>query len=240
MADKKRINIDSIGNVLLRKSSRAKRIAIKIKPSEGVLVIIPKRVSFLEGERFAISKKNWILKHLPKIEAIEKSVKVFDEQTEFRTKNFQLVIEKTNVKNIFVSIKKPIVKLSIPKEMDIKDQFVQNSIKFGIVETLRIEAKSFMPQRVKMFAEEFGFKYNKLFFKNVKTRWGSCSGLNNINLNIHLMRLPDELIDYVILHELVHTVHKNHSKTFWMKLEEVYPNSRKYDKELKKYSPNYY
>lgn len=240
MVDQKRINIDSIGNVVLRKSSRAKYLAIRIKPNEGIFVTIPKRVSFLEGERFAISKKKWILKHLPKIEAIEKSVKVFDEQTEFRTKNYQLVIERTNVKSVFVSIKKPIVKLSIPKEMDIKEEFVQNAIKFGIIETLRIEAKSSIPEKVEMFASKFGFKYNKLFFKNAKTRWGSCSGLNNINLNIHLMRLPDELIDYVILHELAHTVHKNHSKIFWMKLEDICPNSKKFDKELKKYSPNYY
>ncbi|MCF6200976.1 MAG: M48 family metallopeptidase [Hydrogenimonas sp.] len=169
MDDQKRVNIDLIGTVVLRKSSRAKRLAIKIKPHEGVSVTIPKRASFLAGERFAISKKEWILKHLPKIEAIEKSVKVFDEETEFRTKNYQLVIEKTNVKSIFVSIKKPIVKLSIPKDMNIKEQFVQDSIKFGIIETLRIEAKSFIPERVEMFTKKFGFKYNKLFFKNVKT-----------------------------------------------------------------------
>ena len=240
MADQKRINIDSIGSIVLRKSIRAKHLAIRIKPNEGVSVTIPKRISFLEGERFAISKKNWILKHLPKIEAIEKSAKTFDEQTEFKTKNYQLVIKKTDVKSVFVTIKKPVVELSIPKEMDIKEEFVQNAIKFGIIETLRIEAKSYIPEKVKMFANKFGFKYNKLFFKNIKTRWGSCSGRNNINLNVHLMRLPDELIDYVILHELVHTVHKNHSKTFWMRLEEVCPSSKKFDKELKKYSPNYY
>ena len=67
MVDQKKINIESIGIVVLRKSSRAKHLAIKIKPNEGVSVTIPKRVSFLEGEHFAISKTKWILKTAKKL-----------------------------------------------------------------------------------------------------------------------------------------------------------------------------
>ncbi|MCK5457672.1 MAG: M48 family metallopeptidase, partial [Melioribacteraceae bacterium] len=64
----------------------------------------------------------------------------------------------------------------------------------------------------------------------------SCSARNNINLNIHLMRLPVELINYVILHELCDTVHKNHSKRFWDKLESVFPDSKSADKKLREFS----
>jgi predicted metal-dependent hydrolase len=236
----KEININSIGKVLLKKSSRAKHLSIRIKPNEGISVTIPTRISFTTGERFAISKKDWILKHLPKIRAIEESVKIFDEETEFRTKNHQLVVKREKMDKILISIEKSITKISIPKESNITEPSVQEAIKFGIAETLRIEAKDFIPQRVKMFAQKFGFKYNKLFFKNVKTRWGSCSTKNNINFNIHLMRLPDRLIDYVILHELTHTIHKNHSKKFWNALEKVLPNSKKLDKELNSYSSQRY
>jgi predicted metal-dependent hydrolase len=234
------IYIDSIGKVVLRKSNRAKHLSIKIKPNEGISVTIPKWRSFISGKLFANSKKDWILKHLPKIKAIEESEKIFDEQTEFSTKNYKLVIEKSDVKNVFVSIKKPIVKISIPFSMDIKSTSVQEAIKYGIVETLRIEAKEFIPQRVAMFAQKFGLKYNRLFFKNLKTRWGSCSAKNNINFNVHLMRLPDRLIDYVILHELTHTVHKNHSRNFWNALEKILPNSKVLDKEINSYSSQRY
>ena len=72
--------------------------------------------------------------------------------------------------------------------------------------------------------------------KNTKTRWGSCSFKNNINLSLHLMRLREELIDYVILHELVHTKVKNHSIEFWTTLDIHCPNSKNLDRELKKYS----
>ncbi len=66
-----------------------------------------------------------------------------------------------------------------------------------------------------------GFSFRRIAVRNQKTRWGSCSTLNNINVNINRIKLPDHLRDYVILHELVHTIHKNHSKAFWNKLDEV-------------------
>jgi predicted metal-dependent hydrolase len=69
--------------------------------------------------------------------------------------------------------------------------------------------------------------------KNQKTRWGSCSEKNNINLNVNLVLLPDELIDYAILHELVHTRVKNHSKRFWAELDKLVGDAKKNDKKLK-------
>jgi hypothetical protein len=84
-------------------------------------------------------------------------------------------------------------------------------------------------------ADKHRFQYEKVFVKHVKSRWGSCSSTNNINLNLHLMRLPDRLIDYILLHELAHTVEKNHSKNFWQLLEKVCPGSKMLDKELNNY-----
>jgi predicted metal-dependent hydrolase len=75
--------------------------------------------------------------------------------------------------------------------------------------------------RLKTLAAQHGFRYQNIGIRNQKTRWGSCSSRNNISLNIHLLNLPDHLRDYVILHELVHTEHKNHSSRFWIRLDEV-------------------
>jgi predicted metal-dependent hydrolase len=80
-----------------------------------------------------------------------------------------------------------------------------------------------------------GFAYNRVFIKNQKTRWGSCSNKNNINLNINLVRLPQELIDYTILHELVHTRIKNHSSKFWDQMDVLLGDARKIDKKLSAY-----
>ena len=96
-------------------------------------------------------------------------------------------------------------------------------------------AKSYLSKRTDELSKKHGFKYNKVTIKNQKTRWGSCSGYNNISLNLQLTSLPSNLIDYVILHELVHTLIKNHSPLFWGSLDKYVGNARSLDKELKKY-----
>ena len=86
------------------------------------------------------------------------------------------------------------------------------------------QAKEYIAGKVYYFSDKFGFNIGKLSFRNQKSRWWSCSQKNNISLNITLMKCPPEIIDYVILHELVHTIEKNHSKKFWDKLSEYYPD----------------
>jgi len=90
--------------------------------------------------------------------------------------------------------------------------------------------------RLNYLALKHGFEYNRVFIRNQKTRWGSCSGKNNINLNVNLVRLPDELMDYTILHELVHTRVKNHGKRFWAQLERLLGDARKLDRALNDYN----
>jgi len=99
----------------------------------------------------------------------------------------------------------------------------------------RIEAREVLEKRINMLSEKYSFEFNKLNIRNQKTRWGSCSSSNNINLNAKLLHLPQDLIDYVILHELVHTKVKNHSKHFWGMLDKHIANSRSYHRRLKQY-----
>ena len=101
------------------------------------------------------------------------------------------------------------------------------------IEALRKEAKKILPVRLEELAKKHGFKYGKVAIRNAKTRWGSCSYRNNINLNLHLARLDDDLIDYVILHELCHTIEKNHSARFWALLHKHLPNATELRKRLK-------
>ena len=96
-------------------------------------------------------------------------------------------------------------------------------------------AKNRLVHRLDELCKQNGFTYNKIFVKNQKTRWGSCSAKNNINLNVNLVRLPEELIDYVILHELVHTKIKNHSKLFWEELSRFVTDPKRLAKKLRQY-----
>ena len=99
----------------------------------------------------------------------------------------------------------------------------------------RASAKKYLIDRLNYLSQAHGFKYNRVFIKSQKTRWGSCSGNNNINLNINLIRLPEELIDYTILHELVHTRVKNHSQRFWDQMDKLIGDSKKLDRRLNAY-----
>ena len=103
------------------------------------------------------------------------------------------------------------------------------------IEIDRAAARRTLIAKLDRLAAEHGLTYNMVFFRNQRTRWGSCSTKNNISLNIQLVQLPDELIDYVILHELVHTRVKNHSSTFWDELAIYVVEPKKMSAKLRKY-----
>lgn len=82
------------------------------------------------------------------------------------------------------------------------------------IDALRKTAKVFLPQRVAELAARYGFQYGKVTIRAARTKWGSCTAQGNISLSLYLMTLPAHLRDYVIIHELCHTVHHNHSEQF--------------------------
>ena len=100
----------------------------------------------------------------------------------------------------------------------------------------RKEAEAILSNRLYFLAQKYGYAFNKVSIRNQKTRWGSCSQQNNINLNIKLVRLPPELLDYVILHELVHTRFKNHGVDFWIEMDKLVGNGKHMSSLLRQYS----
>jgi predicted metal-dependent hydrolase len=222
--------------IKLKKSFKAKNISIKIKPFEGVLVTVPMLVSFKLAEDFVKTKIKWINKNLNKVQKQEQSYTFFSANSSFKTRSHLVNITSTELSKNTVHIENTNVKVLISKKLSISSEENQLYIRNIILEIWRKEAKEYLPKRVKALAIDYDFNYQKLTIKNTKSRWGSCSFDNNINLSLHLMRISNELIDYVILHELVHTKVKNHSSKFWETLEKHCPNSKILDKELKKYS----
>ncbi|MBW8000442.1 MAG: M48 family metallopeptidase [Planctomycetes bacterium] len=98
------------------------------------------------------------------------------------------------------------------------------------------EAQINLFHQLDYFSKKHNFSYNRAGFRCQKTRWGSCSGKNDISLNVNIAFLPEELQDYVLLHELVHTKVKNHSRNFWAELDKYTDNrAKELSKELKKY-----
>ncbi len=98
-----------------------------------------------------------------------------------------------------------------------------------------VEARRLLIDRLRELAGRHAFQFNKVTVKNQRTLWRTCSPRNNINLNVNLLRLPDELRDYVILHELVHTRHKNHSRAFWHELDRIVGSGKRLQRQLRAY-----
>lgn len=221
--------------MLFERSDKAKRLSISVRPLKGVRVAVPPHITFEKAEQLIYTKADWIKEHQERMQQHEQQVTVYDQNSDFKTRHHTLRLLTHARYDMRCVIQNGYINVFYPafKEADAPD--VQKFVRKCIEDAYRKEAKQYLPQRVAYFAEKFGFEYQNVFIKCAKSRWGSCSHTNNINLNLHLMRLPDALCDYVILHELAHTVEKNHGPGFWSLLDSVCGNSKALDAKLKAY-----
>lgn len=97
----------------------------------------------------------------------------------------------------------------------------------------RGQAKKIISERVDLYAKQHGFHYNRVGITSARTRWGSCGADGSLNFSWRLIMAPIESIDYVVLHELVHTVVHNHSRQFWNKVENIMPDYKERRKWLR-------
>ena len=235
MSSEQKLNLDGIPITLYR-SKKAKNINISIRPFKGVRVAVPRLASFRQAKQFVVIRKHWIEKHAAQMKQFEDRQTVFNWDTQFNTKYRTLNLIKSKIDVISYNYTENQIVVQIPESESILNSDVQDFIVNAIEKTYRLEAKAYLPNRVEKLAKTYDLVYKKVKINNAKTRWGSCSSENNINLSLQLMRLPDYLIDYVILHELAHTKVKNHSTQFWYFLDALTENkAKKLDKELKSY-----
>ena len=101
------------------------------------------------------------------------------------------------------------------------------------IQELADKACEVFKAKVEYYAPIVGVTYGRITIRNQKTRWGSCSSIGNLNFNVALMRAPIEVLDYVVVHELCHRLHPNHSKAFWSEVKRVLPDYKEQVKWLK-------
>lgn len=127
--------------------------------------------------------------------------------------------------------------VSYPSDLTSENPEVQATMREHVAKALRKESKAYLPRRLRYLADHGGFDYKKVRFAHQSGRWGSCSSSGTISLNIALMNLPFEMIDYVLVHELAHTRQMNHSPQFWAVVEEFCPDYKNIRKALKSRNP---
>jgi predicted metal-dependent hydrolase len=229
------VHFDDIGEVSFVKNKRAKNLRITINRSRGIKVTIPKNVPINYAFHFVEQKKDWIRKSILKFELTTPQKTIFQPGYNFSTRFHNIDFTYNPDSPLKIKVSKGLIAVIYPSQEVLLSEAGQKLIGKGIEFAIRKEAKHYLPLRLEILAKKNGFSYKEIRVKNLKSRWGSCSSQNNINLNIHLMRLPEHLIDYVILHELAHTVHKNHGKLFWQLLDELSGDAKALTNEMKKY-----
>ena len=125
---------------------------------------------------------------------------------------------------------------NIREKLPVKNPAEQRARDY-LKKALTKKAKDYLPYRLDYFANLYGYKYAKFRLTHANTRWGSCSSKKTISLNIGLMKIPEALRDYVILHELAHLNHMDHSKAFWSEVGSHDKNYKAHEKKLKYFSP---
>jgi len=231
-------SISGLGTITFIKRRNNRRINVKIEPHSSIKVSLPQHIPYHTAKKFVMENRLIIQN---KMESINGRLTLFEPTTDFKTMWHDLRIKPDNCSSPSFSIDNHFITVTYPHDHSVLQPEIQKTIREAIEKTLRMEAKIYLPRRLHEFALKYKFNYNKIFLKNLKTLWGSCSNQNNINLNIHLMRLPRHLIDYIILHELTHTIIKNHSASFHNLLNSILDNNIEDIKnELHKYSPQIY
>ncbi|CAN5612845.1 SprT family zinc-dependent metalloprotease [soil metagenome] len=208
---KKDFKVPGVGTVSVYKRKRTQSIRLSMVRG-SIRVTIPHWMPYKTARAFVESKQSWIREH-----TTEKQEVVAGD-----------VIGKGHI--IVVSYKtaqlKPrarvigdTITVTLPFGLQLGEEPVQELIRDYAEQALRIQAKRILPDRLALLASTHGFEYGNLTIRKMYSRWGSCTQQKDISLNIFLMQLDDDLIDYVILHELLHTRILRHGAEFWKELE---------------------
>ena len=227
----KKIYYNDLGTILLRTTPRATRYTLKI--SKGMITAtMPEGGD--EGRMLSFIEEN----RLKLLTALKKhpARPLLDETTQLQATTFRVEIFRTDRNNYYMTLKDGILRIACPAATRFESDKVQEILKDLLEKALRHEAKRLLPDRLMALADRYRFTCTGVRIMNSKTRWGSCSTRKTINLSLSLMLLPWHLIDYVLLHELCHTVEMNHSDRFWKLLNGVTDNKAlALRKELKGY-----
>jgi len=228
----KQIEIPNIGSVTLFKRRGNRSLRLSIGADGEVRVSLPMWVPYKAGEQFVISKARWIAENRSQHETlvlkhghgIGKAHRLSFEPQTMATKVNARIVENE-------------VRILYPIAQSTHDREVQAAAHKASIRALRKEAATLLPQRLEALANQTGYQYTDVGVKQLKSRWGSCNSNREITLNLYLMQLPWHLIDYVLVHELVHTKVMQHGAPFWAEMEKFMPDAKELRKQMSAYRP---
>ncbi len=214
--------VKSIGSqVVITRKSGLKNMRLSVHPKKGVTVSLPMMLSYKAALFFIDKKQEWIKKKLKEIDKHKHNYVNNIIENGFKTHNRSLRLFFDTEDKCIGNIDEEFVNMHFPKSWDTEMVKTQEMIRDFLKKVLVLEAKEYIPQRVKTLALKHNLRYKDIRIGSAKTRWGTCRQDNRLTFSCYLMLMKDELIDYIILHELTHIIHKNHSKDFYNMLNKL-------------------
>jgi len=227
----KQFHVDSIGQITVYKRRGARSLRLSIRHDGSLRVTVPPWMPYAAGVEFARSRQSWIAEHaVPAAEAIAEGQLIGKSHRVHFKRSAEASRTTTRLKGTEIII-------TYPAGLEASDPDVQAAAGRAALRALKTQAEHLLPIRLRELAREHGFNYRAVGVKQLKTRWGSCDSGRNITLNIFLMQLPWELIDYVLLHELNHTRIMKHGPEFWEAMTALDERSQRLRKDIRAYKP---
>lgn len=221
------------GPITLRRSARSSAVRIRVAPDGRLRASLPLYAPVFLVKRLINNSRQELRAMLNEQQS----------QTHYSNgmpigKSHSLIVMPTSSAEVRIKRQGQRLIVSLPQDKDLNDPGVAQIIRDEVIKTLRREAKSYLPKRLAWLARDGKWSYQRVRFSHASGRWGSCSSNGTISLNIALMKLPFELIDYVLIHELSHTIEMNHSQAFWDLVETADPNCKAHRRAIKDYTPS--
>ncbi len=226
------IHDSEFGKITIRRSARASQIRVSIAPDGNLRASLPLYAPIFLVKRLLSSSRDELrsmIKQSHKPVAYTSGMLI--------GKSHTLVIRYVSGSSHKIWRYGQQIIATLPEGHSLEEPEIEKDLREVIISALRVEAKSYLPKRLAFLAKKYGYNYERVRFSHASGRWGSCSTTGTISLNIALMKLPFELIDYVIIHELTHTRQMNHSHDFWALVGHADPEYKNHKRALKFETP---
>jgi predicted metal-dependent hydrolase len=225
-----KIQIDDKAITYRLERKNRKTLSIKVTSHREVIVSAPLFLNDEKVEEIIKSRFNWIISKLETVKAASKDEPSNLKTLKFLGQDYKLNLNESAGSVIKVIFNKSEFQVFIPRSMkDNRNEYIRDALE----KWYRVQAKAILEDRTVHYAEKLKVKPERIVIKDQKTKWGSCSSKGNINYNYRIVMAPMNIIDYLVVHEMCHLIHMNHSKDFWKLVESILPNSKVYREWLK-------
>ena len=232
LIEKREINIDrQTITYTLRRSFKARRVRLEVRQQTGLTVIVPRSYPISQLYGLLKSKERWISRNLQRFSnshslSARKELK-YGDTVPYLGQDLELVKQENHHGESVV--------LDGNKLVLSPDLFKNGLLELALEQWYRSKAAKLITEIADKLSSQMGINYKRILIRGQKTRWGSCSRKKNLSFNWKLMMAPEPVVEYVIIHELIHLKEMNHSKRFWELVAQYCPGWREHKKWLKQH-----